>query len=179
VADPQGYCIEYLDTNRQFCLTDLVEGGTLNFYDAPADPLLPSGTAISFFTELAGITASGPVFFPEDIFTWTDSFNGTSGGISVTANNAPVDANSGSGGIVVTSIDGVATVAEPPAWTLFMIGLLPVCFLRARKVCRLKRPKGYLKIHAIFDQKLKRAVCRIRIHIFRAQFVPCFRSSSR
>jgi hypothetical protein len=42
-------------------------------------------------------------------YTWTSNFNGTFGGISTTASFAPVDPDSGSGGIVITSVTQTTT----------------------------------------------------------------------
>jgi hypothetical protein len=42
-------------------------------------------------------------------FTWTDDFNGTSGGAFVTKNGTPIDPGSGTGGSTITSISEVTT----------------------------------------------------------------------
>src|SRR5205085_982485 len=94
---------------------------TLSFSDAPGDPCLPGplgipsfawltnssiralcgnstaprGSYLGFTTHLAGVLPSGAA---QDLgigFTWTDTFNGTFGGIATTKNNLPVDPGSG------------------------------------------------------------------------------------
>jgi hypothetical protein len=105
-------------------------GHTLLFYDAPADPCLPGGSPslvaqycggatappgsyIRFTTALVGVLQGntlGPVLYTWD---WKDSFNGTSGGIPVIDNYRQVDPGSGTGGITITSINGVTQT--PPS----------------------------------------------------------------
>lgn len=92
----------------------------LSFFDAPADPCLPGGNSIGvpgcngsnapagsylgFTTHLVGILADGS---PVDLgigFSWTSTFNGTSGGVATTKNDRPVDIGSGTGGITITGV---------------------------------------------------------------------------
>ena len=98
---------------------------TLSFYDAPADRCLPGGSGagcggqtapagskLAFTTHLVGIVGLLPGVGVQDTgigFTWTDTFNGPSGGISVINSNQPVDPGSGTGGITLTSSQGIST----------------------------------------------------------------------
>lgn len=100
---------------------------TLSFYDAPADSCLfggsgapcggktaPKGAVLGFTTHLVGIQGKLPGATVVDTgigFSWTDSFNGTSGGISVTNSAQPVDPGSGTGGIVVTGVSEISTLS--------------------------------------------------------------------
>lgn len=47
-------------------------------------------------------------------FNWTDTFNGTNGGITVTNTNQPVDAGSATGTITVTSYNGTSPASSFP-----------------------------------------------------------------
>ena len=96
---------------------------TLSFYDSPQDPCLaganpslvatycggntaPAGSKLAFTTHLVGIQGDLPgaaVIDTGQGFSWTDTFNGTSGGIPALNNPNPVDPGSGSGGITVTA----------------------------------------------------------------------------
>lgn len=98
---------------------------TLTFSDAPADPCLPGGSGapcggktapagskLAFTTHLVGIVGLLPGAGVQDTgigFSWTDTFNGTSGGISVINSNDPVDPGSGTGGINVTGTQNTST----------------------------------------------------------------------
>ena len=71
---------------------------------------------MGFTTQLVGIcnatpsplcSSSGSPSIPLFQWTWTDTFNGTSGGISTTYNFLPLDPGSGTGDITITSINGV------------------------------------------------------------------------
>jgi hypothetical protein len=95
---------------------------SLMFYDAPADPTLPAGGELAFTTELVGVltdfqlnTDCLALLTCIDLgegFSWTDNFNGTSGGTATTKNSLPVDVLSGTGRITIISIDGIK-VPEP------------------------------------------------------------------
>ena len=119
-------CIKNITTNS---------GHTLNFYDEPSNKCLPGGSGT--FSAVCGFTAPlSPAFMqfttalvgiirttglPSDPlyqWSWKDNFNGTvsqGGGVYdvVTANSYPVDPASGSGGVTITSINGVPQV--PPS----------------------------------------------------------------
>jgi hypothetical protein len=91
---------------------------TMLFVDGPADPCLPGGSGknctgfapsfsdLRFTTALVGIDANNNVV---DLFAWNwiSNFNGTSGGIVATSNYLPVDPGSGTGGVTITSINGI------------------------------------------------------------------------
>jgi len=96
---------------------------TLSFFDAPADPCLPGGSGagcsgltapvgsnLAFTTHLVGIMGALPGASVIDTgigFSWTDTYNGTSGGIAAINSFQPVDPGSGTGGITVTSVNEI------------------------------------------------------------------------
>ena len=131
----------------------------LSFGDMPSDSCLPGGSGLgcsgetdlagselAFETQLVGIipiadasdfsdpncnsltvlcaVPFGPSFF------WTDTFNGTTGDVSVPASTLPVDADSGSGGITVLSVN--ASVPEPPSILLLALPLLLLVFTKCK-----------------------------------------------
>jgi hypothetical protein len=91
---------------------------TLCFLDAPADTCLLGGSGtgcggfaqqfsdLRFTTKLVGIRNDNSVL---DLYAWDwiSTFNGTSGGVSSTSSLNPVDPGSGTGGVTITSINGV------------------------------------------------------------------------
>jgi hypothetical protein len=95
---------------------------TLSFYDAPANNCLPGGSGAScggktalrgsklaFTTHLVGVLPDNSL---QDLgigFRWTDTFNGTSGGISVSNSYLPVDPGSGTGGIAIIDVQEITT----------------------------------------------------------------------
>jgi hypothetical protein len=100
------------------------DGTTLSFLDDPAEPHLPGvprsvnppvGTFLAFSTSLVGIDQFGNPSSPLFRWTWNSTFNGTAGGTAQTASLNPVDPGSGTGGITITSINGVPQV--PPSVT--------------------------------------------------------------
>ena len=99
------------------------DGITLSFVDAPADccNLSDGGNFIAFQTTLVGISSQGSTSCGEGgppyctnllSWTWNSTFNGTAGGVHQTASIYPIDPGSGTGGVTVTSINGVQL---PPA----------------------------------------------------------------
>jgi hypothetical protein len=97
---------------------------TLSFVDNPGGGGLPSGSFLGFITQLVGICNATPSPFcsspggpsvPLFQWSWTDTFNGTSGGISTTYNMLPLDSGSGTGSIGITSINGVELPLAIPA----------------------------------------------------------------
>lgn len=101
------------------------------FADNPTDPCLPGGPSnllcdyqtappgskLAFTTHLVGI--QGPLFAPSACdtgvgFSWTSTFNGTSGGVAVTKSSQPVDSGSGTGGIAVTAYSGTPPSSSLP-----------------------------------------------------------------
>jgi hypothetical protein len=107
---------------------------TLSFMDTPADNCLhggtgascagktaPAGQIIGFTTHLVGLVGAGPGYGLQDVgigFSWTSNFNGTSGGISVTKNDNPADAGSGTGGVTVTNVNEITTYQFPKGLTV-------------------------------------------------------------
>jgi hypothetical protein len=73
------------------------------------DSKAPGGSSLKFRTALVGInpdhdqTPSDPLFE----WTWTDTFNGSVGGINTLSPSGPIDPGSGVGFITITSINGV------------------------------------------------------------------------
>jgi len=106
---------------------------TLTFCDTPAEPQLQAGQYLQFDTELLGIgpnDSSIPLFD----FDWKSNFGGTVQGVSARGNpNAP-DPNSGTGGVTLTAVNGVAT-PEPAPVLLTMLSLSLV-YIRSRKLHR-------------------------------------------
>lgn len=75
----------------------------------------PAGSKLAFTTHLVGIAGLLPGADVIDTgigFTWTDNFNGTSGGIAVTNSSQPVDPGSGVGTINVTSVNDITTLSD-------------------------------------------------------------------
>ena len=88
------------------------DGKTLGFYDAPADYLLASPNFLGFTTSLVGVNIDSDgnayaAYPPLFHWSWTDTFNGTSGGIATTDNDLPIDLGSGTGGVTLTEVNGV------------------------------------------------------------------------
>lgn len=101
-------------------------GNTINFSDTPKNPCLFGGdwadtyhcnfdTVLSgppsfthFKTALVGILDTGKPSDPLYEWTWKDNFNGNGlGGVIATASADPADPGSGTGGVTITSINGV------------------------------------------------------------------------
>jgi hypothetical protein len=90
----------------------------LRFQDCPSNPalsLLP-GASVSFTTSLVGVLpcptgaadcGAGVPTTPLFTWTWQSTFNGLAGGVSQTQSIAPPDPSSGTGGVTITSINGV------------------------------------------------------------------------
>lgn len=108
---------------------------TLSFRDAPSDPCLPGsgvlhailsslflcgsgapqGSYMGFTTSLVGVKQGGTASPPLFQWSWRSTFNGTSGGVAVTSSDLPVDSGTGTGGVTITSINGVSQT--PPSIT--------------------------------------------------------------
>jgi hypothetical protein len=100
-------------TSTYFALPSYETGNQLSFYDAPNDPLLPTGQNLQFTTQLVGLQGAGPAFsvVPTGIlFTWTSNHKGANGGVTVTAADpsTPTDM-SGTGGVTITSVSQTPT----------------------------------------------------------------------
>lgn len=104
------------------------------------------GSVLSFSTTLVGVVSQDGLANlpgPAINFTWTSSFNGTTGGVSgVLGTGALPDPGSGTGGVTLVSINGAPSdevpVPEPMQLGYFLIGigLLPLL--------RIKPPRGRL-----------------------------------
>jgi hypothetical protein len=131
-------CAEYSSAGS--CLENIISSpNTLNFFDAPQNPCLPGGAflgipticqgglngaaSMAFTTSLVGICGSAPSpgcsspgmpSTPLYQWTWTSNFNGSAGadsGGTVSASSYRPDAGTGSGGVAITSINGVQLTA--------------------------------------------------------------------
>jgi hypothetical protein len=110
-----------------------------------------SSGALAFTTHLAGVLPNGS---PQDLgigFSWTDNFNGSSGGIATLLNFLPTDDGSGDGGIVLTSFTNTtnyqfgppalsvtfvalaAAVPEPPTMAMFAFGAIILLAVRRNR----------------------------------------------
>ena len=135
---------------------------TLNFYDAPGDGCLPGGSDANtapclntvepagsfggYTTHLAGVMANGGAVDLNIGFTWTSTYNGTTGGIHIKKTDLSPDAGSGTGGVLITgtmddtdydfngleviSVNGapLATVDVPAASTWSLLALACALF---------------------------------------------------
>jgi len=71
-----------------------------------------------------------------DYFDWTDTFNGTAGGISTAASySGSVDPGSGAGGITLIDVNGVAVsaVPEPSALAVMIPAILLIGCVKRRR----------------------------------------------
>jgi hypothetical protein len=137
-------------TTQPWSLSKWDNGSTLEFQDAPSDVCLAGGrsfgvkgcergnaapgSALSFETHLVGILPDGS---PLDLgigFTWDDSHNGTSGGVSTTATVQPADPGSGTGGFTVTAETKVTSYVYQ-GLTVTTIDDAPVSHLPPVAVC--------------------------------------------
>jgi hypothetical protein len=131
LANPFYYDATELALNPVVCALDQAEGvgsvpvGALCFHDAPADACLQggdkalqaqycggnaaaAGAALLFKTALVGVSGSFPSGMVLNNWEWQDNFNGTADGfILVLSNPGVVDPGSGTGGISITSVNGV------------------------------------------------------------------------
>jgi hypothetical protein len=151
---PQGYAYQSppnavilpvyynLFTTGSLSLTGNETATTLSFFDAPADPCLhggsglpcggktaPAGSKLAFTTHLVGITGALPGAGVLDTgigFSWTDTYNGTSGGIAVTNSYRPVDPGSGTGGVTITQVNETTTYQYPKSIGVIGINGNPV-----------------------------------------------------
>lgn len=92
---------------------------TLSFEDNPADHVLsgeepstePRGKYLAFSNSLVGIDVNGN---GHSLFewTWNTTFNGSAGGVDQTSSFFPTDPNSGTGGVTITSINGIQLPAS-------------------------------------------------------------------
>ena len=144
---------------------------TLSFYDSPADTCLygsltsicgytaPMGAVLSFSTHLVGVIGNDTNAIVQDTgigFTWTDNFNGTSGGISVLNATHPVDPGSGTGGVTITSFNPNTTYRYPRSLIVSSVNgnaagpVLPERLLTAQQVAVTASGLAYSRLTKTF-----------------------------
>jgi hypothetical protein len=147
VAANAGTTLNFYDSPADACLEGPLGSDSL-LYTLSAevkdrcDNTTESG-ALMFTTSLVGVKGKTAAPLPF-VFTWDDTFNGwfgepgTGGIITVGApgTDIEVDPESGTGGITITSVNGVATVsaAEPPSLAVFGIAILFMWTLRRKRI---------------------------------------------
>ena len=103
-----------------------------------SDQLAPVGDALQFKTDLVGVLTPftpGTDCIALDTcvdtgvgFSWSDTFNGTAGGIAVPKNDVPIDVGSGTGGITILGYSpdasGGTDIPEPPTVLLLALATL-------------------------------------------------------
>jgi hypothetical protein len=129
---PGGWCTLISPASTPLCppypLVVSADDTALSFFDDPTQHNLrgvapatnpPVGTFLAFSTSLVGISTqpiqgsvscgTGSALYCTTLYSWTwnSTFNGTAGGVSQTASIYPIDPGSGTGGITITSINGV------------------------------------------------------------------------
>src|SRR5581483_5090476 len=142
--EADNFTLPFFDSPADSCLVGGAHArGCLNSYDAP-------GSELVFQTSLVGVLKD---FVPgtdcladltcEILATvnWTDTFNGTNGGISVTWSDTPVDPNTGTGGISILSVDDGTTAAPLPNTLIMMLGGLALLAYLAAGTRRENRPQ--------------------------------------
>ena len=104
----------------------------------PGGPTLaPQGEAVAFSTHLVGLIGTDLNAEVVDTgvgFAYTDSFNGTSGGVSTLNNLTPVDPGSGTGGILVTGSSTVTARRFPQSLTVEAVNHAPAASLPPLKL---------------------------------------------
>jgi hypothetical protein len=138
-----GSSLNFFDSPSDFCLPNADGTPSQQYQDSILNreicdfKVADVGSVESFKTELFGIL---PGFVPGENcltatpatcvdlglgFSWTDDFNGTSGGISALISNTPVDPATGTGGILVTQLRNITSYGAPePSTGLLMAPLL-------------------------------------------------------
>jgi len=108
--------LSFSDTPADFCLPGTQSAAVAAKADANCGgkgKRAPAGSYIAFTTHLAGVNADGTATDVGIGFSWKSTFNGTSGGISVTKNSLPVDPGSGTGSITITAFNGNTSYQYP------------------------------------------------------------------
>jgi hypothetical protein len=123
-TDPTGAVFPYVVSSNST---------TLSFVDGPAQKNLsgnkpsknPTGNFMAFWTALVGVDAQGTPH-PLHSWTWNTTCNGRAGGTDQTVSIYPIDPGSGTGGVTITSIDGVQlpTAVLPSQVAMTLSGLL-------------------------------------------------------
>src|SRR4051794_11953468 len=125
----------------------VVSGNYFTFVDAPTNPTFsgadaskhpPVGDFVAFSTALVGVSSQpvlgtatcglGSSSYCSTLYpwTWNSTFNGTAGsGVTQTASVFPINPGSGTGGITVTSINGVPAPSTARALATPTVTLTP------------------------------------------------------
>ena len=118
-------------------------GTVENFFDSPADPCFPGGSAVhtqlcgystvpaaqafvAFTTHIGGVNADGTAKDLGIGFTWMDTFNGGSAGSISTGTNVPVNPAGGTGGVTVISSNETTNYTYPAGVAVTSINGSPV-----------------------------------------------------
>jgi hypothetical protein len=125
-----------------FSLTSNETATTLSFFDAPANPCLHGGSGgpcggktakvgskMGFTTHLVGLMGLLPGASVVDTgigFSWASTYNGTSGSITVSRIDRPVDPGSGTGDITITTSNEVTSYQFPKSLGVTAINGNPV-----------------------------------------------------
>jgi hypothetical protein len=106
---------------------------TMDFADAAADSCLSgstdgTGKKLGFTTHLVGIVGALPGAVQDTGigFSYTTTFNGVNGGISVRNVSTPVDSGSGTGGATVSMVNNVSSYQYPKSFGVDEINGQPV-----------------------------------------------------
>ena len=149
-------------------------GDSLYFFDAPADPCLPGGaysdycsgpdpygSYLAFSTHLVGVVGDpsngGTVQDTGIGFSWTDNFNGTSGGTAVLNATHPVDPGSGTGGITLTAVNNTPTYQYPKGLVVKKVNgsvtnsSMPLTLLKRSQLSAFVTPELYIPKTKTFD----------------------------
>lgn len=111
---PTAYMMDFDDNPAVGCLSGNANG---------------TGNKVGFSTHLAGIVGPGPLYTVQDTgvgFSWTTTYNGTSGGIHVLNSTKPVDPGSGTGGITITMVNNTSSYQYPKSFGVSGINGDPV-----------------------------------------------------
>jgi hypothetical protein len=135
-------------------LSQHTKATTVDFLDIAADPGLRAGGFIGFTTAFVGVLPDN-TWDALYAWTWTTTFNGTVGGISVRNNTSPEDPGSGTGGVTILQTDltsddisqelrdlmttdgarnvsaSVTAAPAAPTFALLLIGLVMMALCRA------------------------------------------------
>ena len=92
---------------------------SLEFSDCPKYKGLPPGSDMEFTTSLVGVYPNAVPSAPLYTLKWKSTYDGTRGGVSSYLYNDPFpgDPGSGTGGVTITSINGVSVVPTPSSGT--------------------------------------------------------------
>jgi hypothetical protein len=123
--------LDFADRPSDSCLSDSAGKPGAAYLNNPAvrakcgNATAPAGSSIAFKTHLAGVLSDGTAQDLDIGFTWKDDFNGTSGGISTTKNDMPIDPGSGVGGVTVLSVEQITNYSGVSVTTVNGSAVLP------------------------------------------------------